>query len=96
MAYIMINVDNFENFRTEESVILNSKTRKIQCIRIVSCEKHNGYATVVVNYKMDCNASTEFYTQTAKNLDLSYTKRFQTIIDSRELWQKAEVQLEAA
>lgn len=96
MAYIMINVDTFENTTSEEKVLINVNAHKIKCIRKVTCENHDGYATVVVSYKMDHKDSPAFYTQTAKDLDLSFTKRFQMIIDSRDICQKADEQFEAA
>ena len=86
--YIMIEMDNFENTASEERVCIS----KIKCVRNVTCENHGGYATVVVSFRRDCDDSPAFYTQTARDLDLSITKKFQMIIDSRDICRKADEQ----
>jgi len=93
---IKINVNNFNTAAIEEKVIVTVNNRKVKCIRTITCENSNGYATVTVSYRQNLENSAEFFTQTAKNLDLSIMKSFQMILDSRELRRNAEAQLKAA
>ena len=93
---IKINVTNFNTAAAEEKVIVTVNNRKVKCIRTITCENVNGYATVTVSYRLDTANSAEFFTQTAKNLDLSIMKSFQMILDSRDIRRNAEAQLIAA
>ena len=93
---IKINVNNFNTAASEEKVIVTVNSRKVKCIRTITCENANGYATVTVSYRQNLENSTEFFSQTAKDLDLSIMKSFQMILDSREIRKNAEAQLKAA
>ena len=93
---IKINVTDFNTTTAEEKAIVTINNRKVKCIRTITCENSNGYATVTVSYRQNLENSAEFFTQTAKNLDLSIMKSFQMILDSRELRRNAEAQLKAA
>ncbi len=93
---IKINVTDFNTAAAEEKVIVTVNNRKVKCIRTITCENINGYATVTVSYRIDAANSPEFFTQTAKNLDLSIMKSFQMILDSRDIRRNAEAQLKAA
>lgn len=83
-----INVTNFENATTEEKVIMTVNGKKVKAIRTITCENVNGYANITVSYRHTDADSTEFFSQTAKNLDLNFVKKFQMIINSKELRSK--------
>ena len=93
---IKINVNNFNTAAIEEKVIVTVNNRKVKCIRTITCENVNGYATITVSYRQNLENSAEFFTQTAKKLDLSIMKSFQMILDSRDIRRNAEAQLKAA
>ncbi len=90
-----INVTNFENATTEEKVTMTVNAKKVKLIRTITCKNKNGYADITVSYRQNGTDYPEFFSQTAKNLDLSFVKRFQMIIDSKEFRKNLTAQMAA-
>lgn len=90
-----INVTNFENATTEEKVTMTVNAKKVKLIRMITCENNNGYADITVSYRQNGTDCPEFFSQTAKNLDLSFTKKFQMIINPKELKKNMTVEVAA-
>lgn len=90
-----INVTNFENATTEEKVTMTVNAKKVKLIRMITCENNNGYADITVSYRQNGTDCSEFFSQTAKNLDLSFVKKFQMIINSKDLKKNLTVEIAA-
>ena len=90
MAQTIIEIIKFEDATTEEEVVISLRTKKVTCIRRITCKCVNDFADVNVSFRLKVLNSLEFATYTANDIDLSYTKRFQFIIDTNEIWVRAE------